>query len=91
MTSAVRNALGEALAIAQGLQDAAIACGPEQTALAARLLQGASCIRAMYSLLVRAHIDRQPAPRVTDSDAREQASKAAARERLREYENGDWS
>ena len=81
-----RNTLAEALAAAHGLEGAAAACIPGQDALAARLLQGAQVIRELHGMVHREHaIERR------EIDARKQAQSIAARERVREYEEGDWS
>lgn len=43
-----------AVAVAEGLRDAAAQCGPQQQALRARLIVAATCIDVLRELLLRA-------------------------------------
>jgi len=84
-----RNTLADALTVADGLEAASEACSREQTALGLRLLQGAHVIRELHGMVITMH--REHATNLRERDARKQAQNIAARERVREYEEGDWS
>lgn len=83
------SVIEKALAVADGLEAASEACSREQAALAARLLQGAHVIRELHGMVIAMH--REHATERREIDARKQAQSIAAKERVREYENGDWS
>lgn len=83
-----RNTLADALTVADGLEAASEACSREQTALGLRLLQAAHVIRELHGMVIATH--RQHTIERREHDAREQAQAIAARERLREYEEGNW-
>lgn len=82
------SALEKALAVADGLEAAYEACSREQTALGTRLLQAAHVIRELHGMVITMH--REHAIERREIDSRAQAQHIAARERLREYEEGDW-
>jgi hypothetical protein len=44
----------ESVAVAEGLREAAVQCGPHQPALRARLIVAATCIDVLRELLLRA-------------------------------------
>ena len=83
------SVIEKALAVADGLEAASEACSREQTALGLRLLQAAQVMRELHGMVITMH--REHATDLHERDAREQARSIAAKERVREYEEGDWS